>query len=160
MNHPFFSKNKAVLLDANLLLVFIVSGLGVGEIEAYKKTSSHFTSDDGKLLYDVLQKFKKIVTTPQVITEVSNLLDWMHDKKRDVVFNLLSRFVHTVDEYYLTSKKVSDSVAFLKLGLTDAALFELVRQEQLVLLTVDVDLYGFVVGHKLEAINFNHLRKL
>ena len=76
MNHPFISKRKIVLLDANLLMVLIVSQLGDGEIEAYKKTSN-FTTDDGKLLLEVLQEFKQIVTTPQVITEVANLLDWM-----------------------------------------------------------------------------------
>jgi len=159
MNHPYISKNKQVLLDANLLTVLIVSQLGAGEIELHKKTSQ-FTTEDGVLLMQLLKRFKKTITTPQVITETANLLDWMQGKKREVAFGLLRTFVHQVDEYCLSSKSVSDSIAFLKLGLTDAALYELTRSKQLVLLTVDLDLYGFVVGHKLEAINFNHFRNL
>lgn len=46
------------------------------------------------------------------------------------------------------------------LGLTDACLFELIQHEKTVLLTADLDLYGFAVGYHLPAINFNHLRNL
>jgi hypothetical protein len=49
-----------------------------------------------------------------------------------------------------------------KIVLLDANLLMVLIVSQLgdVLLTVDLDLYGFVVGRKLEAINFNHLRML
>ena len=132
--------------------------LGDGEVEKFSRTRA-YTTADAKILDKTLSGFKSIITTPQVLTETANLLDWFTGKKREILFGYLSQFVITVDEKYLTAKQIILSPAFIKLGLSDAALFDICHLDKCVLLTADLDLYGFAAGHGIEAINFTHLRK-
>jgi hypothetical protein len=158
-SHPFIRQDKSVLLDTNLLMVYLIALLGEGEVESYKKTSE-YTTEDALILNSILKGFKNIITTPQVIAETANLLDWLHGNKQRVALGLLKLFIEQVDENYLDSKTISNSKGYLKLGITDSALFELCHNEKIVLLTADVELYGFAVGHGVEIINFNHMRNL
>lgn len=155
--HPFIKPNHSVLLDSNLLMVYLVSQLGQGEIERNKKTRN-FTTEDGETLQLLLRQFGQMITTPHILAEVTNLLDWITGEKRVQVFAQLATFIEQVDEHYLPAKQIIVSPAFIKLGLTDASLFELIRQKDTVLLTADLDLYGFAVGYHLSALNFNHFR--
>lgn len=159
MPHPFIRQDKSVLLDTNLLMVYVIAMLGDGEVESYKKTRE-YTTQDAIILNTVLQQFKSIITTPQVIAETANLLDWLNGDKQNAAFGFLKIFIEKVDEKYLDSKTVSNSKGYLKLGITDSALFELCESEKIVLLTADVELYGFASGHGVETINFNHMRNL
>ena len=158
MTHYYIDKSKRVLLDANLLTMYLVAQLGDGEVEKFSRTRA-YTTADAKILDKTLLGFKSIITTAQVLTETANLLDWFTGKKREILFGYLSQFVITVDEKYLTAKQIILSPAFIKLGLSDAALFDICHLDKCVLLTADLDLYGFAAGHGIEAINFTHLRK-
>lgn len=139
--------------------MYLVAQLGEGEVENFKRTRE-YTTADAKMLDNTLQGFKAIITTPQVLTETANLLDWFRDGKRELLFSYLSNFIDRIDEKYLPSKQIIVSPAFVKLGLSDAALFDICHVDKCVLLTADLDLYGFAAGHGIEAINFNHLRHL
>lgn len=157
MSHHYVDKSKNVLLDANLLTMYLVAQLGDGEVESFKRTRE-YTTADAQILDKTLLGFKSIVTTPQVLTETANLLDWFEGAKRQVLFGYLSHFIIQVDEKYLTAKQIIISPAFIKLGLSDAALYDICHLDKCVLLTADLDLYGFAAGHGIEAINFTHLR--
>lgn len=158
MTHHYISKSKQVLLDANLLTMYLVAQLGDGEVEKFKRTQE-YTTADAKILDEALLGFQSIITTPQVLTETANLLDWFNGAKRELLFNYLSNFIVKIDEKHLTAKQIIISPAFIKLGLSDAALFDICHLDKCVLLTADLDLYGFASGHGIEAINFTHLRK-
>lgn len=157
MSHHYVDKSKNVLLDANLLTMYLVAQLGDGEVESFKRTREYITAD-AQILDKTLLGFKSIVTTPQVLTETANLLDWFEGAKRQVLFGYLSHFIIQVDEKYLAAKQIIISPAFIKLGLSDAALYDICHLDKCVLLTADLDLYGFATGHGIEAINFTHLR--
>lgn len=159
MSHHYINKSKRVLLDANLLTMYLVAQLGDGEIEKFKRTQE-YTTKDAQILDKALLGFHSIITTPQVLTETANLIDWFNNVKRQILFDYLCGFINQVDEHHLSAKQVIISPAFFKLGLSDAALFDICHSENCVLLTADLDLYGFASGHGIEAINFNHLRFL
>ena len=147
------------MLDANLLTMYLVAQLGDGEVESFKRTRE-YTTADARILDKALLGFHSIITTPQVLTETANLLDWFSNSKRQILFGFLSHFIVQMDEKYLAAKQIIISPAFIKLGLSDAALFDICHVDKCVLLTADLDLYGFAAGHGIEAINFNHLRAL
>ena len=159
MSHPYINKKNRVLLDANLLTMYLVAQLGDGEVESFKRTRE-YTTADARILDKALLGFHSIITTPQVLTETANLLDWFSNSKRQILFGFLSHFIVQMDEKYLAAKQIIISPAFIKLGLSDAALFDICHVDKCVLLTADLDLYGFAAGHGIEAINFNHLRAL
>ncbi len=144
-------------MDTNLLTVLIIGSLGEGEIEKNKKTRD-YTSEDFQLLDDLLEGFKGVCSTPHVITETSNLLDWMKGNHREQVFELLTNFIIQHDEYFIRSNELVLNPIFSKLGLTDTCLFQIAKTNNLVLITSDVELYSYASGQGVECINFNHIR--
>lgn len=157
MSNPYIDKSKKVLLDANLLTMYLVGLLGDGEVERFKRTRTYSTND-AIILNEALLSFKSILATPHVLAETANLLDWFHGKKRQDLFQYLTEYIDLVEEVYQPAEKIVLSRAFLKLGLSDASLFDICHQQNCILLTDDLDLYSFASGHGIEAINFNYLR--
>ena len=71
-------RGHQVLLDTNLLLLFLVDSYERKRIRNFKRTST-FSEEDFDLLAAFLQAFKKILTTPHILTEVSNLAGSLPD---------------------------------------------------------------------------------
>ena len=58
-------------------------------------------------------------------------------------------------ETYIESRRAANDSIFLRLGITDAALLNIVTKDH-VLLTADVDLYLEATRRGHQAVNFNH----
>lgn len=76
-------KSKGILFDANLALLYLVGAhdlrlVGDGKFNKL----SNYTTDDYRLLLSLKCKFKKAITTPHVLTEVSNLINDLPEKKK------------------------------------------------------------------------------
>ena len=67
-----------LLLDTNLLLLLFIGGKDTSFIKK-AKTLSAYTEEDYELLQEFvsLNRFTGLLTTPHIITEVSNLLQPM-----------------------------------------------------------------------------------
>lgn len=154
---PFVSKQKGALIDTNLLTVIIVGTLGVGEIEKFKRTSE-YTTDDVVGLDALLASFGWLSATPAVITETCNIIDWLEREKKQAAFNSLANYVQKVSEHHVESKYLIETPVYFKLGITDASLFHIAKQRDLVLITADLPLYGYASNLGVECINFNHIR--
>lgn len=139
--------------------MYLVGSLGDGEVERFKRTRVYSTKD-ARILNEALLKFKSILATPHILAETANLLDWFDGKKRQSLFKYLTDYIDLVEEVHQPAKQIVLSRAFLKLGLSDASLFDICHQQKCVLMTDDLDLYGFASGHGIKTINFNHLRAL
>lgn len=101
-------------------------------------------------------EFKILITTPHVLTEVSNLGE-LHGQERGALRSWFARTVEESREHYDESRLVVKEACFQRLGLTDAAIAALARHNYL-FLTDDFDLYSTLVNHGVDAVNFNHLR--
>jgi hypothetical protein len=80
-------KAKGILIDANLALLYLVGSYDlrlVGDGK-YKKLSK-YNAEDYHLLLRLKGVFKKAVTTPHVLTEVSNLTNDLPEKNEVCVF--------------------------------------------------------------------------
>jgi len=69
----------------------------------------------------------------------------------------LRGMVQAYQEHYRPSLDLAENQHFIRLGLTDAGILELVSKDN-PLLTTDVDLYLAALGNGERAFNFNHLR--
>ena len=99
---------------------------------------------------------KILITTPHVLTEVSNLGD-LHGHELELFRSWFVRTVEQSREHYDESRLVVRADCFQRLGLTDAAIAALARRNYL-FLTDDFDLYSTLARQGADAINFNHLR--
>lgn len=74
---------KAVLLDANLLLLLVIGTMDRDTVATFKRTQS-FTLSDLDALLEMLANIGTTITTPHILTEVSNLANALReDQKRD-----------------------------------------------------------------------------
>lgn len=115
--HHYASPTKGLLIDANLLTVMIIGALGVGEVERFKRTRE-YVDDDVLGLDQLIQQFGWVGTTPHIMTETSNLLDWLDDRRRANALGDLASFAQSSPEIGLCSTAVVKSPVYYRLGIT------------------------------------------
>ena len=151
-------KGRGVLVDTNLLLVYLVGMLDPGRLTKFKRTAA-FTADDFYLLARLLRFLGKIVTTPNILTEVNSLSNQLPEAVKKGYYAAFARRILLMDEHYIASEQVTSLDSFARLGLTDLGIAELARHSYLVL-TDDFRLTHHLHSLGVEAINFNHVRDL
>jgi hypothetical protein len=75
-------RGKKLLVDTNILLLYIVGSLSLDRIARHKRTDT-FTVEDYRLLDRVLRQFGGIVVSPDILTEVSNHLGQTRRPRRN-----------------------------------------------------------------------------
>jgi hypothetical protein len=151
-------RKKGLLIDTNLLLLYFVGMYDQERIPKFKRTMA-FTIDEFLLLTTIFNEFDEIITTPNVLTEVSNLSGQLPGNLRSYFYNDFAKRIPTLREHYTSSKAISSSNHFNLFGLTDSGIVETVKGNYLVL-TADLDLFGLLQNLGIDAINFNHIRTL
>jgi hypothetical protein len=149
-------KDKGLLIDTNLLLLLFVGLHSRKGIQRFKRTSQ-FTPGDFDCLAGVVRLFKQVVTTPNVLTEVSNLLGQLPEGAHFPVFQRFSLGIQHFQEQFLPSRELAQESCFPKFGLTDAGIVQSAKGRFLVL-TDDFRLAGYLERRGIDVINFNHLR--
>lgn len=146
-----------VLLDANVLLLLVVGSVEPALISEFKRTAM-FDKDDYHLLLDMLPRASTIVSTPHVLTEVNGLMNQLRSDQKAVVRGSLKALVGGLSEANVPATTVVEHALFYRLGLTDAAVACLADAGDLLVVTVDFDLWASLKTAGLEAVNFNHHR--
>jgi hypothetical protein len=151
-------KSKGVLIDTNLLLLYFVGVYDPRRISKFKRTMT-FTVEDFYLLVGFFNYFSKVVTTPNILTEVNSLANQLPDNLKSTFYpNFASQLV-ALEEHYIESAKLSNTVQFPKIGLTDSGIMDLALGQFLVL-TDDFRLFGYLEKQGIDVINFNHIRTM
>ncbi len=152
------NRSKTLLLDTNLLLLLFIGGKDPDSIPK-ARTLSAFVADDYDLLEEIItnNSFNRLVTTPHIMTEVSNLLGKERDDIRGMGRDAMTEFLSKCDEHTDRSAVLVAEPEFNRLGITDVAIAVASRLPAFVL-TADLHLYLHVSNSGLEAENFNHIR--
>lgn len=74
-------RGRGVLVDSNLLVLFITGSVNRRRIQTSKRTSG-FTDEDFDLLVRLIDHFGKLIATPHVLSQVSDLTDLKADELR------------------------------------------------------------------------------
>ncbi len=153
------TRSKTLLLDTNLLLLLFIGGKDLSLIQK-AKTLSAFLEDDYDLLEEIVNhnSFNRLVTTPHIMTEVSNLLGKERDDIRELGREAMAEFISKCTEHTDSSAVLVSEPEFNRLGLTDVAIAVASRLPAFVL-TADLPLYLHVSSSGLEVENFNHIRQ-
>ena len=153
-------RSKGLLIDSNLLLLYFIGSFDPERIGTFKRTHSRgFTPDDFDLLLELLMPFSAVVTTPNILTEVSNLSNQLRDDEKRAYYSIFSDTAGLLTERYTESKRICALEHFKKFGLTDSGIISLAKDNYLVL-TDDAPLVGYLQSTGIDVINFNHLRSL
>lgn len=153
-------RGKELFLDTNLLILYIVGSIDPDLIGRHKRTNQ-FIPEDFRLLQGVICRFPRIVTTPNILTEVSNLLDQTEERTSRALHAVLGALIkaETFDERYVRGLDAASIQEFQRLGVTDSSVLFLAGEKQLLVLTEDIHLYLALCRRGIEALNFNHVRE-
>lgn len=150
-------QSRGLLIDSNLALLYLVGGYDlrlIGDGKYHKL--SKYEANDYRILIWLKSLFRKAVTTPHVLTEVSNLACDLPEQTKSVCLKKFHSTFIEIDELPIASMEAAKWQDFHFLGLTDSGL-ALVSKEHLIV-TDDARLVKKLNESGLEALNFNHLR--
>jgi len=147
-------RKQGALLDANLLLVYAVGKFNKSLLTSFSHTKQYAT-DYGLIEY-LVENLNVIYTTPNILTEVSNLGGKL---KAEDFFNTLGKLFKVLREEYCESTQVAEKSIFTKFGLTDAGIIA-VAERNILVVTDDWPLYQILRSREVDAVNINHLRPL
>jgi hypothetical protein len=146
---------STALLDTNILLMWLVGLTGPSLFVTFKRVDT-FQASDFVLLSRFLQPFRKLITTPHVLAEVSNFIDQAPLHRRKDLIASLKAFVDRYPEHYEAAAILIHRDEFTAFGLTDTGLSAL--SADAVIVTTDFRLSGRIQALGGNSVNFNHLR--
>jgi hypothetical protein len=151
--------SKALLIDTNVFILFVVGSHSSRAIRSFKRTD-RYTEEDFHMLVRIVDLFlphSRILTTPHVLTEVSNLAGQAAGALRTGIFQALARVIPQMDERNIAANTLVNREAFAGFGITDCGVLELESPESIVL-TDDLALARLLELKRRAVLNFNHLR--
>ena len=147
--------SRLLLLDTNLLLFFLVTQVNLDMLRTFKRVRG-FSASDLQPLRDMVEAFSALITTPHVLTEVSNFVDQAPLPWRPQLIAALQKFAREQQERYERSADLVLRDEFKQLALADTALLSL--SDKVSIATLDYELYGRIVARGGKAIHFDHVR--
>lgn len=149
-------KHRGVLIDTNLLVLLLVGHVSPDHVPEFKRTRQ-YSKEDHVVLDSLLSKFSRIVTTPNVLTEVGNLANALSGKYRADFPRIFSAYIQRTLEEYVPSQEICETAEFARFGLADTCILEACKSG-LLLMSDDFPLVGYAKSVGLDAFNFNNVR--
>lgn len=150
------------IIDANLLLVLVV-GLNDPRLLGRKKNVTEYCEEDFEVLCSVLDGFDRLLVTPNIVTECSNLIcgrdgHGANSAEADILVKLLDEgFVYRLDERYVESIVAANRKEYRYLGVGDCSLLHLVDARHAVVTAVGA-LARAAQAVNYASVNFNYAR--
>ena len=146
-------RQKGLLVDTNILLLYIVGTVNVELIRNFRRTA-YFTESDFYNVSKFIDIFDVKITTPHILTEVSDLLG-----NRVELQIALGKYTQLMEERFLDSKQIVETETFLQFRLADAAITQTAKNSYLVV-TDDNPLFGYLVNQKIDTVNLDQIRMI
>ena len=146
---------KSLLLDTNVLLLYLIGNRQPERVGG--KRLEKFDIADLSTTNNYCRKYKNHKTLPNILTEASNFLG---SGKQEIVkgaAGFLKDYIRDVSEVFEASLTTVSDPAYLRLGLTDAAILRLCTEETIVM-TTDFDLCGKLESKGVEVVNLARLK--
>lgn len=133
---------KGLIIDTNLLLLYFVGCYSPNLIYTCKFTHE-YTEDDFKKIKFLVEYFRNIYITPQILAEISNIskkersCSWFQN-----YLDLLIKIIKGINEEHIKVKQLLNQPALLKIiGFTDLSLIQLAKKYKLAIITNDRPFY-------------------
>ncbi|WP_180539889.1 hypothetical protein [Nevskia soli] len=151
-------KGRGVLVDSNLLVLFLVGSVNRKRVQVFKRTRD-FSLDEFDVLKALISHFGlPVIVTPHVLSQVSDLAD-LDGPDFGSIRIALKELVENSHEHYDPAKLLISNPVFDRLGLADAGIAVAASLGK-VILTVDLNLHIALEKLGIESINFRHVSPL
>lgn len=146
-----------MLVDSNLLFVLVVGCTSREHVGRARRTEQ-YSVEDFDLLQTTVSEYDEVLVTPHVLAETSNLLGYLAEPLLSRTRATLAALLLPWHERFTRGTELTGTSVYLRLGLTDSALFS-AASPSTTLLTDDLHLFLAVGNANRSAINFTHLRQ-
>lgn len=86
-----------VVLDANMLIL-LVSGTASKSYLGTQRRLHEYSSEDFERLIDLIRPYPRVIVTPNVLTEASNIIDHMREPIRSHIALVFKSFISEAKE--------------------------------------------------------------
>lgn len=149
-------RNKGAVIDSSLLLLYFIGNYKIELICRFSKTKQ-FSLEEFNFLDRIVNHFKFIATTPNILTEVNNLSNDLHQEEKPEFRETFKGKINIFKEDFFKSDILCKRKFFIKVGLTDVSIISLANKGFIVF-TTDLQLTNFLEHLKLDVINWNNLK--
>lgn len=139
MSKKSSDRRKPIITDTSPLLLLLMGLYDENAIAKFKRLSE-YDSDDYKLLLQFTAK-RKIIVTPQVLSEVSNFAKELKNKFSEFIEGNRTT-LEKIDEKYITKTVILASQEVVKFGFTDSSIILAAKETNALVVTDDHPLWG------------------
>jgi len=150
-------RNKGAIIDTPLLLLYFIGKYDINRIKTFKRTKKYSEEEFYIICNLILGHFSKILTTPNILTEISNLSGQLPEKIK--FYEKLKTEINILDEKYFPSQNLCENEKFSEFGLTDISIKFLANKEYLII-TDDLPFVNFLENKTIPVINWNHIKTM
>lgn len=72
---------KGIIIDTNILLLYLVGRVNRERVPRFKRTAQ-FIPEDYDILLQLVNNFQKVITTPNILTEVNSLANQLGEPEK------------------------------------------------------------------------------
>ncbi|CAN2041225.1 PIN domain-containing protein [Candidatus Magnetomoraceae bacterium gMMP-15] len=151
-------RNYGIILDTNLLLLYLVGSYSLEFISKYKRTHQ-YTIEEYEWIQIITSYFVKIVITPHILAEIWNFIEKLNDHILASFINSAVKSLELFEEDYICKNKIlSDPKALKFIGVTDLSVIIAAKKGNYLIFTDDLRAFSAFLQHEVNAINLNHIR--
>lgn len=149
---------KGIIVDTGPLVLLLAGHYNYNSIGKSKLTAE-FEKGDFDILTSFLSKFRKIIVTPHVLAEVSNLINTKVNKSNfaDFIEKIIEK-LSDFKEVYIQKDEIISRENVKKVGITDAGILLACERDNNLILTKDFRFKGLCISKGLPVIHFDKLR--
>lgn len=156
-------QQKGILVDTNLLLLFLVASFNLTYAQRFRRTQ-HYRAEDYATLAQIIQPCGRIIVTPSILTEISNLSDDIAvDFRYDFCQFWANLLVSPPGSPFLWERQaftrhIVRRPEFPFLGLTDTGIIDRATHDRHLVISDDQDLCIGLAANGVDIINFEDVR--
>ncbi len=156
-------RHKGILVDTNLLLLFLVASFDTAYARRFRRTQ-HYRPEDYVALVQIIQPFDRIIVTPSILTEISNLADDVAvDYRYDFCQFWANLLISPAGSPFLWERQaftrhIIRRPEFPVLGLTDTGIIDRAVHDRHLVVSHDQDLCISLAANGVDVITFEDVR--
>jgi hypothetical protein len=148
---------RGILVDSSLLVVYLVGTFDRRHLVNCRAIKSSFSDSEFNLLSGIIGQFHVIITTPHILTEVSNLAGRLPQQLHIPFRTFFASVIRHLTERQMAAADLSLAPNFVRFGIADTAI-TIISPGQFFVLTEEAALFGYLSANGVDVMNFNHIR--
>jgi len=143
---------RDVIIDTNIFILFLAGQINENRIENYTRNSL-YKREDYYFLLSILSGYDRIITSPNILTEVDNILNRITGEDKYKYLVLVKTIYKQTIEKYIETETVAQNWFFDTLGITDSSILMMAKNCEL-LISGDSSLCDYAKSLNINTFDF------